>query len=108
MSSNFPKANGVIKGFINKQIIASSSFGNFHQSLHFPRGREKASYLLAGQLLMEFGLLLVDAAQLLLLSLQAELHLHGSTAITLHWGALSAAPKLPRTHHVPQEGSPGP
>ena len=62
---------------------------------------QASSYLVAGQLLAELLLLLVQAAQLLLLGLQAQLGLHGG----LHGArAVRTAPGLHGAHHVSEEG----
>lgn len=69
---------------------------------------ERNLYLLTGQLLSELGLLLLHAAQLFLLALEAKLHLQRFAAVALHWGVLSApclsaAPEPPGAHHVSQQ-----
>lgn len=65
-----------------------------------PTGR----YLLTGQLLSELGLLLQRAAQLLLLALQAELHLGSRGVGGGGSGAgLGAASEPPRAHHVAEQ-----
>lgn len=65
-------------------------------------------YLLTGQLLSELGLLLLHAAQLLLLVLQAELHLRRLAAVGLRsrgvgGAGLCAASEPPRAHHVAEQ-----
>lgn len=60
-------------------------------------------YLLTGQLLSELGLLLLHAAQLLLLALQAQLQLCRLAAVGLGGRAFGAASEPPRAHHVPEQ-----
>lgn len=65
-------------------------------------------YLLTGQLLSELGLFLLHATQLLLLALQAKLHLQRFAAVGLHRGALSAAWLAAASElHVSEQRPPG-